>query len=289
MSAAHAADPADAAMAARWKLWGAAYGGVAAIQGDATTGAADLTARNWGIASGFDRSFGDGHLGLSLGGAGSTFTLAGGLGSGSVGIFNAGLYGGRNFGNAYVSGALAYGWNNARTTRVVGADTLNANFNAHTLSGRLEAGYRWGTTSAITPYAGMQGGTYFLPAFAEASALGGPFALAYASQSESMLRTELGARFEHSMPMRNGTLKFSGRAAWGWNAVNGRVITTAFQALPGQAFAINGARPDRHSALIDLGIEAAFASGLSAKLSFSGEFSGNLAAYGAAARLSYRW
>ncbi|MGD9916365.1 MAG: hypothetical protein AB7S80_20000, partial [Rhizobiaceae bacterium] len=34
------------------------------------------------------------------------------------------------------------------------------------------------------------------------------------------------------------------------------LITAAFQALPGQTFTVNGARPARNSALLDLGIEA---------------------------------
>ncbi|MGD9915951.1 MAG: hypothetical protein AB7S80_17880 [Rhizobiaceae bacterium] len=80
----------------------------------------------------------------------------------------------------------------------------------------------------------------------------------------------------------------SGRAAWAWNAVNARAITAAFQALPGQTFTVNGARPARNSAPLDLGIEASFDNGLAAKLSFNGEFSRNVSSFGASARLCYR-
>ncbi|MGD9912945.1 MAG: autotransporter domain-containing protein [Rhizobiaceae bacterium] len=291
MSSAHATDPVDAAFAARWKAWGAIYGGVAEARGETIViGSSDLTTRGWGVASGLHRRFGDGGLGFSLGGAGSTFTLGSGLGSGQAGIFNAGLYGSHAFGNAYVSGALAYAWNSVSTSRVMAGDTLSASFNAHTLGGRIEAGYRLATSIAtVTPYAAAQGATYMLPGYAEKSAIGGPFALTYGRQAESALRTELGARFEHTLPMQEGALKLSGRVAWAHNAVAARAVTAAFQALPGQSFTVNGARPDRNAALLDLGIEAAFSSGLSAKLSFNGEFSRNVSAYGASAKISFRW
>ncbi|MGE3306703.1 MAG: autotransporter domain-containing protein [Rhizobiaceae bacterium] len=289
MNSAHAAHPVDAAMPRPWSLWGSVHGVVTDIRGNAAVGSATLTARNWGVTTGFDHSFGDGRVGLSLGGAGSAFTLAGGLGNGAAGIFNAGVYGSHDFDNAYVSAAAAFAWNSVRTTRFVAGDTLTANFNAHTLSGRIESGYRWGSASAIIPYAALQGGSYHLPAYAEASAIGGPFGLAYARQNQGFLRTELGASFEHAMPMENMTLKLSGRAAWAWNAVNARAVTAAFQALPGQTFTTEGARPARHAALLDFGIEAAFANGLAAKLSFNGEFSRNVASGGASAKLTWRW
>jgi fibronectin-binding autotransporter adhesin len=291
MSSAHAADAIDIASGARWKLWGTVYGAGIETGGDpAVAGSADLSSRNWGVATGFGRGWGDGAGGLALGGAGSAFDLSGGLGSGSAGTFNAGLYAGQTFGNAYLSGALAYGWHNTRTVRAVPGDILTGRFNAHTFSGRIEAGYRIDTAFAIvTPYAGVQATSYTLPAYVETSAAGGAFAVAHARQSEVFARTELGLKAEHAVPTSSATIKLSGRVAWGYNATNDRSVTGAFVALPGQSFTITGARPDRHAALIDLGIEAAFDSGLAAKLSFSGEFSGNVASYGAAAKLSYRW
>jgi autotransporter-associated beta strand protein len=291
MSSAHSADPVDVAFDRRWKLWGAVYGAAQEIDGDAVVvGSADLTSRNWGVATGFSRDWGDGAGGLALGGAGSTFELSGGLGSGNAGIFNAGLYAGQNFGNAYVSGALAYGWHNVRTTRAVPGDILTGRFNAHSFSGRIEAGYRVETAFAtFTPYAGVQATSYTLPAYTETSAAGGAFAVAHGRQSELFARTELGLRAEHVIPTASAAIKLSSRVAWAYNAANERSVTGAFVSLPGQSFTITGARPDRHAALVDLGIEAAFASGLSAKLSFSGEFSSNVAAYGGSAKISYRW
>ena len=61
-------------------------------------------------------------------------------------------------GPAYISGALAYGWQDITTDRTVtiaGIDQLRAEFNANALSGPLEGGYRfvapWMAASASRP------------------------------------------------------------------------------------------------------------------------------------------
>ena len=292
MTGTHSADAVDTVFTSRWRGWGAAYGGARAIGGDAGAGSQDADIRNWGIAAGFDHRLGDGRVGFGLGGAGSSFALANGLGSGNAGVFNAGLYGSQDFGNAYVGGVLAYGWHSVRTSRSVGGDTLSSRYNAHSLSGRVEAGYRFDmAATGITPYAAAQATGYYLPAYAETAASGAnTFALAYGRQSRTAARTELGFRLDHTVPLENGRLVFSGRAAWAWNGGNAPVTTAAFQALPGgQPFAIQGATPARHSLLVDAGAELALTNGVSAKLGFQGEFSRNVKAYGATAKLSVRW
>ena len=68
-----------------------------------------------------------------------------------------------NEGPAYLSAALAYGWQDITTNRTVtvaGLDQLRAEFNANAFSGRLEGGYRfvtpWSGGIGITPYAAAQ-------------------------------------------------------------------------------------------------------------------------------------
>jgi len=283
----HAAD-ADVGdvFSSRWRMWGAAYGGAEEIGGNAAVGSADLDARGWGVAAGGDYRLGDGRIGFGLGGAASSFSLAGGLGSGILGSFNAGLYASQDFGDAYLTGVFGYGFHAARTSRIVPGDLLGGSFNAHTLSGRVEAGYRFGAgATAFVPYAALQATSFHLPAYVETSSAGGPFALAHAAQSELAARTELGVRVAHDF----GAVRLTGRAAWAYNAANARAVTAAFQALPGASFTINGAAPARHALLLDAGLEASLADGLAAKLTFSGEFSRNVVSYGASAKLSYRW
>ena len=280
----------DRVFATRWAIWGAAYGGSERSGGNATIGAQDYSGRSWGIASGAEHRLGDSRIGFAFGGGGSGFSLANGLGGGSSGSFGAGLYGSHNFGDAYLSGALAYGWHNSRTERSVGGDTLTGRFNAHSLSARAEAGYRIGVgATGFTPYGALQAISYRLPAYAESATGAGTFAIAYGRQSKTAARTELGLRLDHDLAMGDTVARLSGRAAWAINAGSTRSVSGAFQALPGQAFTITGATPDRHAMLVEAGAEFTFASGLAAKLSFDGEFSRNVRSYGARARLSYAW
>ena len=102
-------------------------------------------------------------------------------------------------GAAYVTAAVAYGWQDVtteRTVTVAGFDRLRAEFNANAWSGRLEGGYRYVTPwMGITPYAAGQFTTYSLPAYAEQVLSGaGTFALNYAAKDVTAARTELGVR-----------------------------------------------------------------------------------------------
>jgi outer membrane autotransporter protein len=97
-------------------------------------------------------------------------------------------------GAAYVSGALAYGWQDLTTNRTVtvaGFDQLRARFNANAVSGRLEGGYRYLTPWAaggigIAPYAAAQFTTFMLPGYGEQAIVGANnFALNYAARSRA--------------------------------------------------------------------------------------------------------
>src|ERR1700687_385280 len=103
--------------------------------------------------------------GFALAGGGSSFSVAGG-GTGRSDLFQAGAFVRHNAGSAYVSGALAYGWEDITTHRSVtgaGIDRLRAEFNANAFSGRVEGGYRvvspW-MGIGLTPYAAAQFTTF---------------------------------------------------------------------------------------------------------------------------------
>src|SRR5439155_15058648 len=96
------------------------------------------------------------------------------FGSGRSDLFQAGAFVRHTVGPAYLSAALAYGWQDITTDRTVtiaGIDRLRAQFNANAYSGRLEAGYRfvapWIGGIGITPYAAGQLTTFELPNYAE--------------------------------------------------------------------------------------------------------------------------
>ena len=67
--------------------------------------------------------------GFALAGGGTNFSVANGLGSGRSDLFQAGAFIRHTVGPAYVTGALAYGWQDIttdRTVTVAGVDQLRA-------------------------------------------------------------------------------------------------------------------------------------------------------------------
>jgi uncharacterized protein with beta-barrel porin domain len=195
----------------RWSIWAAAYGEEANIKGDpAGVGSNNLTTRGGGFASGLDYHVApDTTVGFALAGGATSWGLAAGLGGGRSDLFQAGVYGSHYNGAAYLSGALAYAsyWaSTSRTVTVAGTDTLNASFNAQNFGGRLEGGYRvtsWAPFSVI-PYAAVQAQSFWTPGYSESSSLGAsdPFALSYATQTATFVRSELGSRFDQAFAVR---------------------------------------------------------------------------------------
>lgn len=279
----------------RWSVWAAGYGGSAQVGGNAAVGSQDLTARVWGGAAGADYRISlDTLVGFALGGGGLNYSLANAMGAGSADLFQAGVYGRHNFGPAYISAALAYGWHDVTTNRTValaGADQLQGRFKVDTFSGRFEGGYRFATPLAgITPYAAAQVTNFSLPNYSEVSLNGGGlFALNYAAQSLTDTRSELGLRTDKSYAMQNGVLTLRGRAGWAHDYNPNRAVTALFQTLPGTSFVVNGARADADSALVSASAEMKWLSGFSIAGTFDGEFSGNVTSYSGKGVFKYSW
>ncbi|WP_245502431.1 autotransporter domain-containing protein [Bradyrhizobium betae] len=279
----------------RWSVWSAGYGGSAQVGGNAPVGSQELTARVWGGAAGADyRLSVDTLVGFALGGGGLNYSLANAMGSGSADLFQAGIYGRHNFGAAYISAALAYGWHDVTTNRTVapgGFDQLQGRFKADTFSARFEGGYRFATPLiGITPYAAAQVTNFNLPNYSEVSLNGGGlFALNYTSQSLTDTRSELGLRTDKSYGMQNGVLTLRGRAAWAHDYNPSRAVTALFQTLPGTSFVVNGARVDADSTLLSASAEMKWLSGFSIAGTFDGEFSGNVTSYSGKGVFKYSW
>ena len=279
----------------RWSVWAAGYGGSAKTDGNSFVGSQDTASRVWGVVGGADyKVTPDTLVGFALAGGGTNYSLANGLGSGSADVFQAGAFGRHNFGPAYVSAALAYGWHDVTTNRTVtlaGFDQLQGRFRAETFSARFEGGYRFATPLVgITPYAAAQAISFRLPAYAEQAVIGTPlFALNYAGQTTTATRTELGLRTDRSFAMQDAMLTLRGRAAWAHDYNPDRSVTALFQALPGATFVVNGARSDPDAALVSAGAEVKWLNGFSLAGTFEGEFSGNTTSYAGKGVAKYSW
>jgi outer membrane autotransporter protein len=88
-------------------------------------------------------------VGFALAGGGTGWSLAQNLGSGGSNAFQAGVYATTRSGPFYLAGALAYTQHWMSTDRFAFAgDRLYASFNAESIGGRAEAGYRIAGTVA---------------------------------------------------------------------------------------------------------------------------------------------
>jgi autotransporter-associated beta strand protein len=281
--------------AQRWSVWAAGYGGSQTTDGNAALGSNTATSRVYGTAVGADYRFSPDTLaGFALAGGGTNFSIANGLGSGRSDLFQAGAFIRHHAGPAYISAALAYGWQDITTDRTViiaGIDQLRAKFNANAWSGRVEAGYRLVAQGiGVTPYAAGQFTTFELPGYAESVVSGAnTFALAYGAKSVTASRSELGLRSDKSFAMPDGIFTLRGRAAWAHDFNADRTIAATFQTLPGASFVVNGAAQARDAALATGSAEMKWLNGFSLAATFEGEFSDVTRSYAGKGVARYAW
>nr|WP_301293839.1 autotransporter domain-containing protein [Nitrobacter winogradskyi] len=279
----------------RWSVWSAGFGGSQTTNGNSVVGSNTATSSVYGGAVGADyRVSPDTMFGFAMAGGGTQFRVDNGFGTGRSDLFQVGVDARHRIGNAYFSGALAYGWQNVTTDRTVtanGIERLRANFNANAFSGRLEGGYRIATPLAgITPYAAGQFTNYDLPAYAEQGGAGGNlFALNYASKSVTASRSELGLRTDRSFALDNAIFTLRGRTAWAHNFGTNRSISATFQSLPGASFVVNGAALPANVALVTAAAEMSWANGFSLAGTFEGEFANTVESYAGKGVLRYSW
>jgi outer membrane autotransporter protein len=255
-------------------------------------GSHDLAAHTGGFAAGLDyRIAPDTVVGFALAGGGTTWSLAAGLGGGRGDVFQAGVYGARHFGPAYLSGALSYGsfWvSTSRTVTVAGTDQLGASFVAQDLAGRLEGGYRVSSALAfaVTPYAALQAQTFRLPAYGETATAGSPqFALSYNAKTATAVRAELGSWADNTVGLRDGSaVKLFGRLAWAHDWQSDPSLNAMFQGLPTASFVINGATPPRDLLLLTIGAEWHWRKGWAFLAKLDGEFADRSQTYAGTAR-----
>jgi autotransporter-associated beta strand protein len=281
----------------RWSVWAAGFGGSQSTDGNAALGSNDTTSSVYGTAVGADYLLSPNTIaGFAMAGGGTNFSVANG-GSGRSDLFQVGAYVRHSSGPVYVSAALAYGWQDITTDRIVtisGLDHLRAAFDANAWSGRLESGYRfvvpWVGGLGITPYAAAQFTTIDLPAYAESVVSGGgAFALAYGARDATDPRSELGIRTDKSFLVDDGVFTLRGRFAWAHDYDPNRTIDATFQALPGASFVVNGAAQAADSALTTLAAEMKWKNGWVAAATFEGEFSNVTRSYAGKGVVRYTW
>jgi autotransporter-associated beta strand protein len=280
----------------RWRVWAAGYGGSQSTGGDPILGSNAATSRVYGTAVGADYRISPfTRAGFAMAGGGSSFSVLNG-GTGRSDLFQAGAFLRHGVGAAYITAALAYGWQDITTDRTVtidGMERLRARFNANAWSGRLETGRRFvasGTGIGLTPYAAGQFTTFDLPAYAESVLAGaGTYALAYGARRATDTRSEVGLRTDKSFALPNAILTLRSRFAWAHDFAPDRTIAATFQSLPAATFVVGGAAQAPNSALTTAAAELNFLDGVSLAATFEGEFSEVSSSYAGKGVARYAW
>jgi uncharacterized protein with beta-barrel porin domain len=284
--------PKPATLDQRWTAWGTAYGGSDKTNGDPTVGSNTFTASTFGFAAGMDfHPTPDTILGFALAGGGTNWNLAQALGSGRSDAFQAGVYGTKYFGPAYVAGSLAVANNWMTTNRTALGDQLTSSFNAQSVGGRVEAGYRYAVQPAIgvTPYGALQAQSFHTPSRSEIDLTGGGFGLSFAAMNATDTRGELGARVDGLTTLNGLPLILRGRLAWAHDWVSNPALSAVFQVLPGANFVVNGAALPANSALASAGAELKLNPHVSLLGKFDGEFANGSQTYAGTGTLRYSW
>ena len=147
----------------RWSVWAAGFGGSQSTNGNTALGSNNTTSNIAGTAVGADYLISPNTIaGFALAGGGTSFAWPMAAPAAPT-CSRPALMCATTIGPAYISAALAYGWQDITTNRTVtvaGLDQLRAEFNANAWSGRLEGGYRFVSPATvgigITPYAAAQ-------------------------------------------------------------------------------------------------------------------------------------
>ena len=103
----------------RWDVWAAGYGGSQTTDGNSGLGSNNTSSSVYGTAVGLDYRFSPSTIaGFALAGGGTGFNVNG-LGWGRSDLFQAGAFVRHSAGPAYITAALAYGWQDVTTNRIV--------------------------------------------------------------------------------------------------------------------------------------------------------------------------
>ncbi len=277
-------------------VWASAYGGYSHVSGDSASGNSTANSGGGGIASGIDFRLGaDTVLGFALGGGSTSWSLSAGQGSGTSDIFQAGIYGSHRFGDAYISGSLAYAFdamNTKRNITTAPVANLTSSFNANGVTGRVEGGYRFSLPDVgITPYIAGEFSALHTPSYSETTASGASgFALSYASQTQTNERAEVGIWADKLFQIQeNAIVRLGARAGYAHDWWSSTSFNAQFVSLPTQSFTMTGITPPSNLGLASLLAEVRYRSGVSLSAKFDAELGQNAYSLAGTGTFRYAW
>ncbi|WNJ93546.1 autotransporter domain-containing protein [Bosea sp. 685] len=287
------ADKPGSANASPYAVWGSVLGRRSRTNGDPSgTGSATRDTESASFATGADyRLTRDSIIGFALAGGGANASLANGLGSADVGVFEAGIYGMTRFGDLQLGASGAYTFldiDTKRTAPVLRPGTITASYHANGFSGRLEASYRVATLAgvAISPFAALQAQTFQTPAFVEDGGSAGPLGtLTSYRKSNLTTRSELGLKLEANTMLAGYQTTGFLRASWSQSFNREMAFAASLNGLAGSRFVIDGAKADRSALRLATGFDIKLRDDISLGGRIDSELAQNSVQYAGSIRL----
>ena len=272
-------------------LWGHGFGSWGQFDGDRDAGSSQLKRSIGGFFIGLDGAIGEDFRVGALGGySRSTFKVNSRASSVTTDNYQAGVYGGGKLGPIGVRLGAAYGWHKLDTERLVSfagfGDTLKADYKAHTAQAFGEFGYRIDVNGgALEPFANLAYINLNTKKFTET---GGAAALNGNGDDTDVTFSTLGTRFIKDIDAA-GTANVYGSLGWR-RAYGGRTPYSTVSFTSGSdAFGVAGVPLAQNAAVLEAGVDATIAKGLTLGASYSGQLSRSVNDHGVKAVLGWKF
>lgn len=285
-----------------WTYWAQGFGAVSRFDANPTFGSSQVDMTSGGGATGVDVQLDRNYLvGLTLGAATSSFTLANAASSGTSNAVVFGVYGGYTSGPAYVDAALAYGYGSFATQRFVGTGTIseqdNGSFDGSQYGGQVEGGWRFAVDNhTVTPFArlavqALRQNGYTETARDTVTGAPGSTGLIVQPQTTVSVRSTIGGQFSTSLRAGDDAAVLTPRVrlAWAHEFDTERTSTSALSLLPGATFTVNGAPPAADALVLGIGFDLDINKAVRLFAQFDGDFAANARSYGGTGGVRLFW
>jgi len=274
-------------------IWVTGNGSLGKGKGDDTATRYDYTIE--GIRAGFDTPITDRLLaGISLGFSNTDISYDELADTAATDSVEGALYGVYNADPWCVSGVFLYGKNDYQSTRSLSfggiTRTAQADYDGSEIGGFLEVGYRLERNSFnLEPCASLELSRVSQDSFTETGA--GSLNLVVASQDISSLRSSLGLRVSQQIKPRDGiTVKTEASVHCAHEFLDDdNLVNARFSGSSAGSYVVRGEKPDRNSAILELGIACTIRKNLSFSVYVDAEAGSHQRAVAATAGIEYRW
>lgn len=278
------------------RVWAQGFGEFASLDGETSTGSANLSSNTAGVAGGADFQVSNGLVvGFAGGFSSSNFNVNDRATSGSLDGGHVGIYAVQRFGDIYLAGVANYAHYDNDTKRMVSGvgptEEEKASFSSNEWGGRGEVGYRAETNGiAFTPFAGFLIASLSNDSFSEKEIGGnGVLGLHVDGQATDSQKSFVGLQVDSSFTLGQGsTIIPYARVSWQHEFSTDRQITASLLSLP-SSFTVDGTSALEDAARISAGFRLEVSRDVSFAANFDGEFSGRGNNEGGRGEVNVRW